>query len=59
VNATPLLLEMFDRHKITGTFFFNGDAVKKHPEIARLVRARRPTRWAATASTMRRWATRF
>jgi hypothetical protein len=38
VNATPLLLEMFDRHKITGTFFFTGDAVKKHPEIARLVR---------------------
>ncbi len=38
VNATPILLKLLDRHGITATFFFTGDAARKHPKIVRLVR---------------------
>ncbi|MDD4869583.1 MAG: polysaccharide deacetylase family protein [Kiritimatiellae bacterium] len=36
-NGTPLLLEVFERHGVTGTFFFVGDAVRQHPEVLRTV----------------------
>lgn len=32
VRGTPVILELLDKHKITGTFFFTGDSVKKHPQ---------------------------
>lgn len=38
VNATPVLLKLLDRHGITATFFFTGDAARKHPKIVKLVR---------------------
>ncbi|MFT9846577.1 polysaccharide deacetylase family protein [Aneurinibacillus sp. REN35] len=37
-NATPRLLELFDKKDIKGTFFFTGDAARKHPSIVELVK---------------------
>lgn len=34
VHGTPVILELLDKHEITGTFFFTGDSVKKHVEAA-------------------------
>ena len=36
--ATAIILELLDKHKITATFFFTGDSVRKHPEVAQKVR---------------------
>ena len=37
VHGTPIILDLLARHGITATFFFTGDAVRTHPEVARLV----------------------
>ncbi|MBI4557164.1 MAG: polysaccharide deacetylase family protein [Candidatus Hydrogenedentes bacterium] len=39
-HGTPRILEILDRHGVTATFFFTGDAAKKHPEAVREIRAR-------------------
>lgn len=36
-NATPAIVDLLNRHGITATFFFTGDAARKHPGIVRLV----------------------
>jgi peptidoglycan/xylan/chitin deacetylase (PgdA/CDA1 family) len=38
VNATPVILDLLDRHGITATFFFTGDSARKHPEVVGRVR---------------------
>ncbi len=38
VHGTPHILEVLASHGVDATFFFTGDAARKHPEIARLVR---------------------
>jgi len=38
VNATPVILDLLNRHGITATFFFTGDSVRKHPEVVGRVR---------------------
>ena len=37
VNGTPRLLEVLENQSVDATFFFVGDAVKKHPEIVKMV----------------------
>ena len=37
VHGTPRLLELLDRHRITATFFFTGDAARSHPEVVKAV----------------------
>ena len=32
--GAPVILDIMSRHNITGTFFFTGDSVRKHPEVA-------------------------
>jgi len=36
-RGVPLLLELFDRMRVKGTFYFTGHCAKENPEIARLV----------------------
>ena len=36
-NGTPLLLDLFAKSKIKGTFFFTGDCARTNPEVARMV----------------------
>ena len=37
VHGTPVILDLLAEHGITATFFFTGDSVDKHPEVARAV----------------------
>jgi hypothetical protein len=37
VHGTPGILDALARHSVSATFFFTGDAARKHPEIVRLV----------------------
>jgi peptidoglycan/xylan/chitin deacetylase (PgdA/CDA1 family) len=37
-NATPLILELFYKKGIKGTFFFTGDAARENPESVELVK---------------------
>lgn len=37
VHGTPRLLDLLDRHHITATFFFTGDAARSHPEVVTAV----------------------
>lgn len=37
VAGTPVILDLLSKHGVTATFYFTGDAAKKHPEIMRLV----------------------
>lgn len=37
VGGTPPLLKLFEKHGVTGTFYFTADSVRKHPEVARAV----------------------
>ncbi len=39
VNGTPVILEILAKHRATGTFYFTGDAARKHPALVRQVRA--------------------
>lgn len=34
-NATPCILELLSKRAVTGTFFFTGDSVQKHPQVVR------------------------
>ena len=36
-HGTPVILDVLDRHGITTTFFFTGDAARKHPEVLKAV----------------------
>lgn len=36
-KGTPRILEILDKHKITATFFFVGDAARQYPGIVRMV----------------------
>lgn len=36
-NGTPLLLELFKRNNVKGTFFFTGDCARENPEVVRMV----------------------
>ena len=36
-HGTPRLLELLDRHRISGTFFFTGDAARSRPEAVKAV----------------------
>lgn len=38
VHGTPVILDLLKRHGITATFFFTGDAARKHAAVVRLVR---------------------
>lgn len=38
-KGVPLLLDIFDRHGVAGTFYFTGDSAKENPLIAKLVAA--------------------
>jgi peptidoglycan/xylan/chitin deacetylase (PgdA/CDA1 family) len=38
LHGTPVILEILARHGLTATFFFTGDAARKHSQVARLVR---------------------
>ncbi len=38
VHGTPVILKLLDRYDITGTFFFTGDGVRKHPEVVEEVK---------------------
>ncbi|MBI5095078.1 MAG: polysaccharide deacetylase family protein [Candidatus Hydrogenedentes bacterium] len=39
-KGTPLILEVLERRKVTSTFFFTGESVKKHPEVVHAVAAK-------------------
>jgi len=39
VHGTPVILDVLERAGVTGTFYFTGDAARKHPEVARRVLA--------------------
>ena len=34
-HGTPVILDILDRHEVTATFFFTGDAARKHPETVK------------------------
>ncbi|MCK9479109.1 MAG: polysaccharide deacetylase family protein [Firmicutes bacterium] len=36
-KGVPILLDMFDKHNIKGTFYFTGDSAKENPGIAKTV----------------------
>ncbi|MGQ9555288.1 MAG: polysaccharide deacetylase family protein [Anaerolineae bacterium] len=38
LHGTPVILDLLARHGITATFFFTGDSVDKHPQVARAVK---------------------
>jgi peptidoglycan-N-acetylglucosamine deacetylase len=38
-HGTPLLLDLFKRKEVRGTFYFTGECAKENPDIARLVAA--------------------
>jgi len=37
VHGTPAILEILSRHGVTATFFFTGDAARKHPSVVERV----------------------
>ena len=37
VHGTPHILEVLAKHDISATFFFTGDSVISHPEVAKMV----------------------
>ncbi len=37
VHGTPAILDVLERNDVTATFFFTGDAARKHPEVVRSV----------------------
>lgn len=36
-KGVPILLDLFDKHEVKGTFYFTGECAKVNPEIAKLV----------------------
>lgn len=39
VNGTPIVLDLFRKHQVTGTFYFTGDAARKNPGTVQAVKA--------------------
>jgi len=39
VHGTPRILDVLEKHGVTGTFYFTGASCKKFPEVVRTVRA--------------------
>ena len=39
-HGTPVILDILDRNAVPATFFFTGDSLRKHPEVAEPVKAR-------------------
>jgi hypothetical protein len=39
-HGTPLILDILDRNQVPSTFFFTGDSLTKHPEVAQKVKVR-------------------
>lgn len=39
-HGTPLILDILDRNGVSGTFFFTGDSLRKHPEVVGPVKAK-------------------
>lgn len=39
VHGTPILLDVMNKREVTGTFYFTGDSVKQHPEVADQVKS--------------------
>jgi peptidoglycan/xylan/chitin deacetylase (PgdA/CDA1 family) len=39
-NGTSVILDVLDRHEVSATFFFTGDAARKHPETVACVKQR-------------------
>jgi len=37
VRGTPRILEVLERHAVSATFFFTGDAARTHPQIVKLI----------------------
>lgn len=37
IHGTPRILEVLSKHRISATFFFTGDSVRSHPEVATMV----------------------
>ncbi len=37
-NATPVLLELFDKKGVEATFYFTGDAARENPDVVKLVK---------------------
>jgi peptidoglycan-N-acetylglucosamine deacetylase len=37
-HGSPVILDLLEKHGITATFFFTGEAARKHPEVVRQVR---------------------
>ena len=56
-NGTPVILDVLDRRQVTGTFFFTGDAARKHPMSSETL-GRVGTRLAPTRCFMRPLAIR-
>jgi len=40
VHGTPVILDVLERRSVTGTFFFTGDAARKHPRVVESVKAK-------------------
>ena len=36
-KGVPILLDMFEKHQVKGTFFFTGESAKENPDIAKMV----------------------
>lgn len=39
IHGTPHILALLEKHQVDATFYFTGDSVKAHPEVAASVRA--------------------
>ena len=39
VDGTPVILDLLDRHGLSATFYFTGEAARRHPEVLARVRA--------------------
>ena len=40
VHGTPVILDILERHDVNATFFYTGDAARKHPETVQSVQAK-------------------
>ncbi len=39
-NGTPVILDVLERRGVSATFYFTGDAARKHPEVVQSVKAK-------------------
>jgi hypothetical protein len=40
IHGTPIILDILERHQVSATFFYTGDAARKHPENVQSVLAK-------------------